>query len=446
MKNSSKLRLDLFLNLSILASIEHCLPLHELCRTLDEDVHEIHLTLADAVRIRHIPGATSGGRVHTTSTTCLQAHSTTELLPILTSRQLGQHDHCACTETCAEVGGARQHPAQVVVVHEVRAVILKHLRHLLACTHEARSHFLDLLALWCGLVPRALHAHDAKVILLTHPHEQILVVIVEHTTAIGPVTSHARCEKQRRVRLLEEVAHRPKLLLLRLRHAIRLGSITLAAMKREIIALEVALHAQEALHAQGLQLAAFLERDRRRQLETFHATTSAHTCREHVLAFGVDVGVGQLGHVHVGWLLGIRTIAIVASTDDGIEQLLESVVGLLVACHQADCLDVWVPWVVHSSLHALSESDAALCRLAFEAIVHSRVGDQELCHEVGMLRQVWHRVGCFAVDGPCGLLFWAIVRRIATSLLNPLRQLPHVGREATRWIVSAAATASRNRR
>ena len=46
--------------------------------------------------------------------------------------ELGQRDHDARAEPRAEVRRAREHPAQVVVVHEVAALLLQHLLHRIA--------------------------------------------------------------------------------------------------------------------------------------------------------------------------------------------------------------------------------------------------------------------------------------------------------------------------
>jgi hypothetical protein len=128
-------------------------------------------------------------------------------------------------------------------------------------------------------------------ILLTNPHKQVVVVVVEHTTAIRPVTAHARCKKQCGVWLLEEVATLPQRFFLLLAHASWLRSIRLAAVQREVITLQVSFHGKQSLDTQSLKLATVIKADGWRQLEALDTTTSAHTSGEHILALWVNVGV-----------------------------------------------------------------------------------------------------------------------------------------------------------
>merc|ERR1719353_382478 len=193
------------IHLVTLAVVQQSLPLHKLGSTLNEHVHQIHLTLADAVSVGDVPGAASVGRVDTTSATSLETHFAKEGLPVRARRELGQHHHGASTQTSSEVRRAREHPTEVVVVHEASPLSLEHLLHLLTGTHETSSHFLDQLALRSGTIAAPLHRDNAEVVLLTDPHKEVLALVLKHTAAIGPVTTHARRQKQSGVRLLEEV-------------------------------------------------------------------------------------------------------------------------------------------------------------------------------------------------------------------------------------------------
>jgi len=93
----------------------------------------------------------------------------------------------------------------MVIVHEVLALSTEHFLDLVTCTDEASSHFLDLLSLMGWGSTTSLHGDDAKVVLLANPHKQVLGIVVEDTTAIRPMATHARSKQKGGVRLLEQV-------------------------------------------------------------------------------------------------------------------------------------------------------------------------------------------------------------------------------------------------
>ena len=80
--------------------------------------------------------------------------------------------------------------------------------------------------------------------------------------------------------------------------------------------------------------------------------------RSHLLASWVNLSGGQLADVQVSWVLGIGGVAVVAVGDDGVEEVLEESVGLLVTSDGTDSLDHWVTLVVDTSFDAVSELDA----------------------------------------------------------------------------------------
>ena len=90
----------------------------------------------------------------------------------------------------------------MVVVHEVVALFLEHSLHTVARPDEPREDLLDLLSLVARLRTAALHGHDAQMVLLVTPHEQIIVVVAEDTPPVRRVPAHPRCQQQRRIRFL----------------------------------------------------------------------------------------------------------------------------------------------------------------------------------------------------------------------------------------------------
>lgn len=76
----------------------------------------------------------------------------------------------APTQPSAQVGWAGEHVAQVLVPHEGVAGFLEDLLNLLQPHAEAAENLLHVAPL--------LHGDDSEVVLLVHPHQEALVVIV----------------------------------------------------------------------------------------------------------------------------------------------------------------------------------------------------------------------------------------------------------------------------
>eukprot|EP00756_Hemistasia_phaeocysticola_P027242 Hpha_TRINITY_DN16106_c1_g1::TRINITY_DN16106_c1_g1_i10::g.4127::m.4127 len=422
--------------LALLAGLHQLLPLGQLGQTLDQRVHQVHLTLSDTVAVRHVPGAASAGGVDTRRSAGLELHGLEHGLPKVVGRHLLKHNHAARAQTSAQVARARQDPAQVVVVHEVLALSLQHLLHLVARADETRGHLLDVLTVRGGLGTVTLHADDAKVVLLVQPHEKVLRVVVEDTTTVRPVPAHTAREQQGRVGLLEEVAHTAELRLLLLRHASGLRPVAPAAVEGEVVTLKVSLHVQQPLHHQGLKLAAPLETDRGGQQEVTHAPPSADTRGENVLAVGVDVGLGKLIDFQVRRLgHSARVVPGVARGGDGVEEIAEQLVGLLVTGGGTDGLDEGVTLVVHSGLDTVGKGDAHFGLLVLQLVVHRGVLTKELSHEVVVLGEVRHLVRAAVVTAEGGLLLRAVVGVVTAPQLDPLLQVPHAGGKAERGVV-----------
>ena len=72
----------------------------------------------------------------------------------------------------------------MVVVHEVVAFVLEHLLDTLGGGREAVEDLDDGGSL--------LHGDNAHLVLLVNPDEEVLGVVVEDTTGVGPVATAAR--------------------------------------------------------------------------------------------------------------------------------------------------------------------------------------------------------------------------------------------------------------
>merc|ERR1711881_178692 len=109
--------------------------------------------------------------------------------------------------TCAKAGTAVRRagkdPAESIALHELQSQPFDGV----ACVHESlgdASHFLAFLGA-CALL--ALHGDDTHVILLVQPDEQVPLIVVEDTTAVGPVATHTTGQEKCGVGLLKQITH-----------------------------------------------------------------------------------------------------------------------------------------------------------------------------------------------------------------------------------------------
>ena len=79
--------------------------------------------------------------------TYLETHLAADGLEVGSSREEGNLDHAASSETSSEVGWASQDPAEVLGVHEVGAFGLKDLLDLLSTFSESCDDRFDIVAL-----------------------------------------------------------------------------------------------------------------------------------------------------------------------------------------------------------------------------------------------------------------------------------------------------------
>ena len=121
----------------------------------------------------------------------------TTWLEIFSRWEVWHFDHGAGAETCAQVWGASQNPAEMVVVHEVIALVLQTLLDGRCCFGKALDNTLDVVTLF--------HWDDSHLIFLeidfwpisnwkiesylVNPNKKILIVVMEDSTGIRPVTT-----------------------------------------------------------------------------------------------------------------------------------------------------------------------------------------------------------------------------------------------------------------
>ena len=96
-----------------------------------------------------------------------------ELIPFL--RELGESDVNGGSEGSSQVGGARGDVTKMVVMGEFCLLL-----DVSAGSAESVKDGVEVSTL--------LHGDDSELILFVNPHKEGLIIIVENTSAIGPIS------------------------------------------------------------------------------------------------------------------------------------------------------------------------------------------------------------------------------------------------------------------
>ena len=201
-----------------------------------------------------------------------------------------------------QVGGAGVDVAVLGVQHEVSTRLrLDRVSHSLDTSGQTIKHSSD--------VTSALHGDDPQLVLLVDPGEECLVLVVENTTTLGPVSLHTSSDQITIAGDEEEVIVH-ELLSDLLAHSCerKVGSCQVAGQVGEGL-----LH--EVLHAEPLVLG-----DPGRETEPVNTASNPDTSRVH-RSSSVNVPL-DLGDVHVAGVLAVGGDAMVV-LDDGVEHVRE---------------------------------------------------------------------------------------------------------------------------
>ena len=209
----------------------------------------------------------------------------------------------------------------MVVEHEVLSVLGEALLNLRRGVGETDEDGGDIGA--------GLHGDDTHLILFVNPSEEVLGLVVEDTTGVGPVAAASGGEEQGGVGLLEEVSAAAEVFLLFVGHAVgvlafRVGAeksedARLVAVEGQVLTGELAFHRKETFDAVSFDLTALDEGVGGREAGAADGAAGTAASGQGVLAGGIDGGGGEVGGVHVTDVLGISGVAVVAARDDGIE-------------------------------------------------------------------------------------------------------------------------------
>ena len=106
--------------------------------------------------------------------------------------------------------------------------------------------------------------------------------------------------------------------------------------------------------------------------------------------------------------------------DNGIEEFLESLVRFFITGNNTAGLDMWMAWIVHTCLDAVSEGHTSWSSFVLQIVVHFWVFLQKVGHEIGVFADVWHLVGSITILTTESCVFlWAVEWSITESTLDP---------------------------
>jgi len=343
------------------------LHLDEESDTVADELEELDLGVADTVSVGHVIGAVGGGGVDTTGTTLLETEEVEDLVQLLlVLGHVGELDVDAGAETSAQVRGAGQDVAEMLVPHVGVAALLHQGLDLGQALAETLEDTLDVTAL--------LHGDDTEMVLLVDPDQEGLGVVVPDATAIGPVAGHTGAGEKGRDGLVEEEVIGDQLILLGVGH---LG-------KRVVLTLELTLKTGEGIDGDLLDGTALTARAVGRQGDALDGAAGTHAGRQNVLL--VEKTTLEVVGVQVGLVLGILAVSVVTAVNDGVKKISENFVGLFISGDTADRHDEGMSGVVHTGLDDAVEGASRGSDLVAELGIDLR--GQALGHPVVVLAEV----------------------------------------------------------
>jgi len=179
-----------------LSSAESLVHLDELGDGVNHKLYQLSLRLAETSQVGDIVGGVLRQRRFTTGSALTQLEGGQDVVKTLVLLEVDETQMYGAAHHGTQVGGAGADVAQALVVHEVVALALHQFLNLIDSTSEATEDGLHVSTL--------LHRDDTDVVLLVHPHQEVLVVVVPDATTLGPVTGAARGRQEGAGGLLEQ--------------------------------------------------------------------------------------------------------------------------------------------------------------------------------------------------------------------------------------------------
>jgi len=299
------------MNLHSVLLLQFKILLPEGVDTIDHGLDKLNLGVAQAMFVGNVVGVTGLATRFAAGTTGLQAKSFAPLLQLV-NRLLGpagQVNVDGGTHASAQVGGAGVDVAELGGEQELLATLgLDGLTDSGDALGETLEDTLDITAL--------LHGDDAELILLVDPDKESFVLVVENTTALGPVTLHTS-DLQVGVTRHEEEVVVDELLADGLIHT----------SQGVVVTSQISFQLGESVLHEGLNINTLLLGDAGGKTESLDGTADTDSAGVN-WDIGFNVG-GDFGGIHVRGVLEISTKTMVFA-DEGVENISEVNVRIFV--------------------------------------------------------------------------------------------------------------------
>merc|ERR1712012_742747 len=172
----------------------------KLVHTVNHLLDQLNLRVSEPVLVGDVVGVSGLATRLSTGSTGLQVELLATSLELVDAvlGPAGQVNVNRCPHASTKVGGAGVDVAEPLIQAEVLARLLLHrVLDSLDTLGEPGEHFFHISSL--------LHGDDAELVLFVHPDKESLVLVVEDTTTLGPVTLHTGNSKVPVARDEEEV-------------------------------------------------------------------------------------------------------------------------------------------------------------------------------------------------------------------------------------------------
>jgi len=298
-------------NLHTVLLLQFQILLPEGIDTINHGLDELNLRVSKTVLVGNVIGVSSLAARFTTGTTGLETHTVAPSLQSINGvlGPSGKVNVDGGTHASAQVGGAGVNVAEFGRDLEVLARFsLDGVSDSLDTPGEAFENTLDITAL--------LHGNDTELILLVDPDKESFVLVVENTTALGPVTLHTS-DLQVGVTRHEEEVVVDELLADGLIHT----------GQGVVVTSQISFQLGKSVLHEGLNIDTLLLGDAGGKTESLDGTADTDSAGVN-WDIGFNVG-GDFGGIHVRGVLKISTKTMVFA-DEGVENISEVNVRIFV--------------------------------------------------------------------------------------------------------------------
>merc|ERR1711963_794968 len=298
-------------NLHAVLLLQFQILLPEGIDTIDHGLDELNLRVSKTMLVGNVVGVSSLATRFTTGTTGLETHAVAPGLQSINGvlGPAGEVNVDGGAHASAQVGGARVNIAEFGGDLEVLARFsLDRVSDSLDTPGKTLEDTLDITAL--------LHGNDTELILLVDPDKESFVLVVENTTAFGPVTLHT-CDLQVGITRHEEEMVVDELL----------ADSFIHTSQGIVVTSQISFQLGEGVLHEGLNINTLLFGDAGGKTESLDGMADTDPAGVNG-DFGVNVG-GDFASIHVRGVLEISTKTMVLA-DEGIEDISEVKVGILI--------------------------------------------------------------------------------------------------------------------